>query len=104
MDAQRSVGEGFIIACDDVAEVIASGPRVEEAPGDGSDFVEETDRRSGLFAVDGAGSGEEPEMRVDIFRGTVGDAPVVQSISPRSAVAFREIRGYRACGSNDLIG
>jgi hypothetical protein len=42
--------------------------RVEEAPGEGSDFVEELDGGGGLCAVDGVGSGEETKMGVDLLR------------------------------------
>ena len=41
---------------------------MEEAPGEGSDFVEESDRIGGLRSVESTGSGEKPKMGVDFFR------------------------------------
>ena len=55
----------------------SSARGMEQAPGEGSDFVEELDGSGGLGAVDGAGTGEETKVSVDFFRGGVGDAPVV---------------------------
>ena len=55
--------------------------RVEEAPGDGSDVVEETDCRIGLGCIDRAGADEETEVGVDLLRGAVGDSPVVHPIA-----------------------
>ena len=66
---------------------------MEEAPGDGSDFVEESDCSGGLGDVDGTCSGEETKVGVDLFGGAIGDTPVVQSISPESSVAFGEVCG-----------
>ena len=68
---------------------------VEETPCEGSDFVEELDGGGGLGGVDGACSGEETKMGIDLFRGGVGDAPVVHSVTAGSAVAFREVCGNR---------
>ncbi len=39
---------------------------IEEAPGDGSDVVEELEGGLGLGGVDGAGTDEEAEVSVDL--------------------------------------
>ena len=54
---------------------------MEEAPGDGTDFVEETECSGRLSAVEGTSPDEETEMGVDLFGGGIGDSPVMQSIS-----------------------
>ena len=54
---------------------------VEETPGEGSNFVEELDSFGGLGGVDSASSGEEAKMGIDLFRGGVGNAPVVVAAS-----------------------
>ena len=41
---------------------------MEEAPDDGSDFVEESDRLGDLSAVQDAGPGEETKVGIDLFR------------------------------------
>ena len=43
------------------------GFRVEEAPGDGSDFVEDLQRVFGARGVDGTGSNKELQVGVDLF-------------------------------------
>ena len=42
--------------------------RVEEAPGEGTNFVEDLDGGGGLCGVDSACTGEEAKMGVDLFR------------------------------------
>ena len=54
---------------------------MEEAPGDGSDVIEETNGVFGGLSGDGAGFDEEPQMRADLLGRTVGDTPVVKPIS-----------------------
>jgi len=50
------------------SRVISSlGSRVEEAPDDGSDVVEETNGVFGRGSVDGTGSDEELQMRINLF-------------------------------------
>ena len=56
---------------------IASGSRVEEAPGHGSDVVEELNGLSGGLSVDGTGTDEETKVSVDLVRRGVGDAVMV---------------------------
>jgi hypothetical protein len=58
-----------------------SGLRVEKAPRHGSDVVEELEREFGSSPIDCPGSSEETKMGVDLFRGTVGNAPVVIPIA-----------------------
>ena len=76
---------------------------MEKAPGEGPDFVEELEGDGGSCAVDGACTGEETKMGVDLFRGGVGDSVVVQSISARATGAFGEVCRNRRRGSNHLI-
>ena len=54
---------------------------VEQAPGDGSDVVEELEGFIGSRTFDRACAHEETEMGVDLFCRTVGDSPVVHSVS-----------------------
>ena len=54
---------------------------MQEAPGDGSDLVEESDRGGRLGDVDGTCSDEETKVGVDLLRGAVRDAPMVQPVS-----------------------
>ena len=54
---------------------------MEEAPGDGSDVIEETNGFFGRGSVDGACSDETTKVGVDLFGRSVGDAEVVQSVS-----------------------
>jgi len=54
---------------------------MEEAPGHGSDVVKEVERGLDMRVIESASSHEETQVGFDFFCGTVGDAPVVQSIS-----------------------
>jgi len=65
---------------------------VEEAPGHGSDVVEETNSVLGSRCGDGTHADEETQVGVDLFRGAVGDSPVVEAVSSGTAGTFGEIR------------
>ena len=54
---------------------------MEEAPGDGSDIVEELEGDDCSRVVECSGSDEELEVGVDLFGRAVGDSPVVQAVS-----------------------
>ena len=61
---------------------------MEEAPGEGSCFVEESEGGFGATGIDGASLDEELEMGVDFLRGAIGDAPVVHPVSAGTSVAL----------------
>ena len=68
---------------------------MEEAPGDGTDVVEELGGLVGFRSLNGAGTHEETKVGVDFAGGTVGDSPVVETVSARPSSTFGEIRGNR---------
>ena len=43
-------------------------------------------------------------MSIDLLGRSVGDTPVMNAIPSSAPVSFRQVRGYRAGGSNYLIG
>jgi hypothetical protein len=75
--------------------IIASGIGVEEAPGDGSDFVEKI--KDGLSAadVDGASLSKETKVGVNFLRRTVGDSLVVHPVPAGSSVTFCQVSRNR---------
>ena len=71
---------------------------MEEAPGDGSDFVKELESASGSGLIDGIRADEDSQVGVDLFGRGVGDPPMVDPITARTTVTFGEIRGHRRMG------
>ena len=53
---------------------------MEEAPGDGSDVVEETNGFLGCGSGDGTGSDQESQMRIDLFGRSVRDACCLECV------------------------
>jgi len=68
---------------------------MEQPPGHGSDVVEEIKGGFGLCRAESAGAEEETEVDVDLPRGAVGDAVVVQPVATGSSIAFDEVRRDR---------
>jgi len=54
---------------------------MKEAPGDGSDFVEKSDRGGGLGGVDRTNSDKQSQVGVDLFGRAVGDAVAVEPVA-----------------------
>ena len=74
---------------------IASRPWVDEAPGHGADVVEELQGGGCVIAFRAVGEAENPEVDVDLLRGSVGDLVVVEPVPSGTPVAFGEIRRDR---------
>ena len=67
----------------------ASGLRVDQPPGHGADVVEELQGGGCLSAFRGVGEAENPEVDVDLLRGSVGDPVVGEPVPSGTAVAWR---------------
>jgi len=70
---------------------------VEEAPGDGSDVVEELDRRIGTRRGEHTSTDEQPKMGVDLFGETVGDAVVVHPATATDAETVAAAYPVKGC-------
>ena len=88
----------------DPGSAAGSGLRIEEAPGHGTDLIEEVEGDLDSVVIDSTSAGEETEVGIDLLGRGVGNAPVVKPISTCSAVSLAEICGNRAGGSDDLLG
>ena len=77
--------------------------RIQEPPGHRADLIEGVHRFTGSVRADRPGVSEELQVAVDLFGRGVRDSPVVQSVSTKTAVAFRKIRRDRTCRPNHLI-
>ena len=64
---------------------------VEEAPGHGADVVEESQGGGCVGCVRSNREPEETEVDVDLLRGAVGDAEVVEPVASGSTVTLCEI-------------
>ena len=62
---------------------------MEETPGHGADVVEELQGGGCLIGFREVGEAENPEVDVDLLRGSVGDAVVVEPVSSGTSVAWR---------------
>ena len=82
----------------------ASGFRVEETPGHGSDFVEEVEDSGCAPSVDGVRPCEEADVGVDLFGRGKRDAPVMDSVSAGSPVSLGEVCRHRCRRPDHLIG
>jgi hypothetical protein len=64
---------------------------IEQPPGHGSDLVENRQHFLGLYEIDRSSLGKKPHMAVDFLGRSVGNPPVVKSISAGSAMTLGEI-------------
>ena len=64
---------------------------MEKTPGHRTHFVEKQDGNVGSRTVDSTSLCKKTKVAVDLFRGRVGDPPVVDPVSSESPVAFREV-------------
>ena len=62
---------------------------MKETPGHGADVVEELQGGGCLIAFRGVGEAENPEVDVDLLRGSVGNQVVVEPVSSGTPVAWR---------------
>ena len=64
---------------------------MDEAPDHGADLIEEVGGFLGLFGIEHSCGVEESEEGVYFHCGSIGDAPMMQTIPPKSALAFTEV-------------
>jgi hypothetical protein len=77
---------------------------MKKTVGHGPYPVEKVEGSGGRPAVDRIRGDEEAQVRVDLTRQGVGDAPVVVPIPTGTPVSFGQVGGNRAGGPNHLIG
>ncbi len=65
--------------------------RMDEAPSHRTDLIEEVCGLLRLGSINHSGTAEETQEGVDFLRGTIGDTPVIESISAKPAVAFTQV-------------
>jgi len=66
---------------------------IEKLPSHRTDFFEEIQGGDCLSAMDGPGKAENPEVDIHLFRGSVGNPPVVDSVSSESPVLLSKRPG-----------
>ncbi len=81
----------------------SSTRRMQQPPGYSSDFVEELESVIGLFTTNGICPGKKSKVAVNLFRRSVGDAPVVDPVSTATSMALCEVRRHRRCRPDHLV-
>jgi hypothetical protein len=76
---------------------------MEQSPSHRANFVEELQGGGCISAMHGTCNAEKPEVAVHLHRGSVGNPPIVGSVSSVPPVAFCRVCGNRRRGPHDLI-
>ena len=64
---------------------------MQQPPGHGADVVEELQGAKRSAAIDGTGSQQDFQVRLDLLRGAEGDAEMVRTVLPTSPVPLGEV-------------
>ena len=77
---------------------------MEQTPCHGSHLVEELKSGVGLCLIDNTSVGQQAKEGIDLLCRSVGDPPVIESVSTNPSVALAEIGSDGAGGPNHLVG
>jgi hypothetical protein len=68
---------------------------MDQSPGHRANLIEEPQGGSCFSAMHGTRNAKEPYVAVHLLRRSIGNPPVVGSVSSDPSVAFCEVRGNR---------